>query len=236
MDLSLEIIFENDHYFAINKPAGMLVHRTNIAFDEHALIAEKILKTQLGYKVFPLHRIDRPTTGIVLFGKSSAAASALQPLLVTDAIKKHYLCLIRGHMDSPHGILDFPLSKKLTGEPREAKTEFWSLAETEIPFVSSDRYSSSRYSLLLAYPHTGRMHQIRRHLAKARHYVIGDTTHGDNKQNNFFRAQFNSNNMFLHAWKLAFKDPFTETDIDIKAEVPTHFLKMLETLDLHFTH
>lgn len=111
MEESIDIIFENENYLAINKPVGMLVHRTNIAFEEHALIAERILKQQLGFKVFPLHRIDRPTSGIVLFGKSSDAASALQPQFTTEKVKKLYLCIVRGHMPTAHGILDFPLSK-----------------------------------------------------------------------------------------------------------------------------
>jgi tRNA pseudouridine65 synthase len=234
MEEKLEIIFENENYIAINKPVGMLVHRTNIAFEEQALIAERILKQQLGFKVYPLHRIDRPTSGIVLFAKSSLATSQLQPLFTTDKVKKQYLSIVRGHMPTPHGILDFPLSKKLEGELREAKTEYWTLSETEIPFSSSDRYSSSRYSLLKIYPHTGRMHQIRRHMAKARHYVIGDTTHGDNKQNNFFRDRFGSAHMYLHAWKLAFEVPNTGQHVEITAEVPIHFMDMLQKLSLEF--
>lgn len=235
MNPSLEIIFENDRYLAINKPAGMLVHRTNLAFEERALIAERILKKQLGYKVYPLHRIDRPTSGIVLFGKSSEAASALQPLLITEKVKKYYLCIIRGHIETPNGILDFPLTKKMEGELQEAKTTYWTLSQTEIPYSSSPRYTSSRYSLLMVYPHTGRMHQIRRHMAKARHYVIGDTTHGDNKQNRFFRAQFGSMNMYLHAWKVQFEDPVTGGQIEIQADLPPHFSTMVQNLGLKFT-
>lgn len=235
MNPSLEIIFENDRYLAINKPAGMLVHRTNLAFEEHAFIAERILKKQLGYKVYPLHRIDRPTSGIVLFGKSSEAASALQPLFITEKVKKYYLCIIRGHMATPNGILDFPLTKKMEGELQEAKTTYWTLGQAEIPFSSSPRYTSSRYSLLMVYPHTGRMHQIRRHMAKARHYVVGDTTHGDNKQNNFFRAKFGSTNMYLHAWKLQFEDPVSAGQIEIKADLPTYFSNMVQYLGLEFT-
>lgn len=234
MEESIDIIFENENYLAINKPVGMLVHRTNIAFEEHALIAERILKQQLGFKVFPLHRIDRPTSGIVLFGKSSDAASALQPQFTTEKVKKLYLCIVRGHMPTAHGILDFPLSKKLVGELREARTEFWTLSETEIPFSSSDRYTTSRYSLLKVYPQTGRMHQIRRHMAKARHYVIGDTTHGDNKQNNFFRDRFGSTQMYLHAWKLAFEEPNTGKHVEITADVPIYFSDMLQKLSLEF--
>lgn len=235
MEHSLEIIFENDRYLAINKPAGMLVHRTNLAYEEHALIAERILKKQLGFKVYPLHRIDRPTSGIVIFAKSSEAASALQPLLVTEKVKKYYLCIIRGHMEAPNGILDFPLSKKMNGELQEAKTSYWTLSQTEIPYSSSPRYHSSRYSLLMLYPHTGRMHQIRRHLAKARHYVIGDTTHGDNKQNNFFRSQFGSTHMYLHAWKLLFEEPSTGEQIEIQTDLPHQFSTMVQILGLEFT-
>lgn len=229
----LEIIYEDDFYICINKPAGVLVHKTNIAKDESELLALQILRDQIGKKVYPLHRIDRPTTGALLFSKSSEAASLLQPLFPTTEVEKFYLCIVRGYMEDNHGIINHALKKKLIGELQEAQTSYWSLAQSEIPFSSSPRYPTSRYSLLKVYPHTGRMHQIRRHMAHARHYVIGDSTHGDNKQNIFFRTQFGLDNMLLHAWELSFIHPFTKQEINLQADLPDHFLKTMGFLGLH---
>ncbi|WP_373523718.1 pseudouridine synthase [Aquiflexum sp.] len=229
----LDILFEDDFYIGINKPAGILVHKTSIAKEEDTLWALQLLRDQIGQKVYPLHRIDRPTSGVLMFAKSSEAASILQPLFPTTAVEKYYLCIVRGYMQDDHGVINHPLKKKLYGELQEAQTSYWSLAQTEIPFPSSPKYPTSRYSLLKVYPHTGRMHQIRRHMAHARHYVIGDSTHGDNKQNNFFRTQFGLENMLLHGWKIKFTQPYTMEEINLQADLPDHFLKTMGILGLN---
>ena len=102
MEIQLPVLFEDEHYIAINKPAGVLVHRTSIAKDENKLIAVQMLRNQIGQKVYPLHRIDRPTSGVLLFGKSSQAAAILQPLFTTDQVKKIYLSVVRGFMPEQH--------------------------------------------------------------------------------------------------------------------------------------
>lgn len=232
MEFQLPILFEDDYYIAINKPAGVLVHRTSIAKEENELLAVQMLRDQIGQKVYPLHRIDRPTSGVLLFGKSSHATALLQPLFTTDQVKKFYLSIVRGFMSEKHGFIDQPLKKKLIGDLQVAKTEFWSLAHSEIPYASSPRYNTSRYSVIQAYPHSGRMHQIRRHMAHERHYIIGDTAHGDNKQNNFFRKQFGLQNLLLHAWKLEFTHPVSKEEIRIKAVLPDYFKEMLTLLKL----
>jgi tRNA pseudouridine65 synthase len=231
LEAKLEILFEDEYYIAINKPAGVLVHRTNLAKEEEELLAVQMLREQIGQKVYPLHRIDRPTSGVLLFGKNSEATSLLQPLFPTAKVKKNYLSIVRGHV-AEHGLIGHPLKKNLYGALQEAKTEYWKLDQAEIAFASSSRYPTSRYSLIRAYPHTGRMHQIRRHLAHARHYVIGDNTHGDNKQNNFFRTQFGLFNMLLHAWDLSFDHPYSGKIVEIKAPLPKYFEEILNKLGL----
>ncbi len=230
----LDLLYEDEYYVAINKPAGMLVHRTSIAKEEQTFIALQLLREQIGCKVYPLHRIDRPTSGIVMFAKDPEAASLLQPLFPTAFVKKFYLSIVRGHMHEDNGLIDSPLRKKLVGELQEALTEYWCLDRTEIPFASTNRYNSSRYSLVKIYPHTGRMHQIRRHMAHDRHYVIGDNTHGDGKQNNFFRKQFDSWQLMLHAWQLEFTHPYTAKEIHITAPIPAYFQKLMEQINLGF--
>ncbi|MGY6523126.1 MAG: pseudouridine synthase [Mongoliitalea sp.] len=228
--IKLEVIFEDDYFIAINKPAGVLVHKTHLADEEEDLIAVKILQAQTGIKVFPIHRIDRPTTGVLLFAKSSEAASKMQPILRSSEVEKNYLCIVRGHLKEKSGLIDQPLKKKIYGELQEAQTNFWVLDETSIPYNTTGRYPTSRYALLRCHPHTGRMHQIRRHLAHIRHYIIGDTTHGDNTQNNFFRKEWGLNNLLLHAWQLSFIHPFTQESITIQAEVSPIFREYLKHL------
>jgi tRNA pseudouridine65 synthase len=224
----LEILFEDDHFIAINKPAGLLVHRTKLAKDEESIFALQLLRDQIGQRVYPLHRIDRPTSGVLLFSKSADDAALLQPDFAVGKIRKYYLTIVRGYTQDSTGIIDLPLKKDLDGSLQDAVTEFWSLGQVEIPMASSARYPTSRYSLLKIYPHTGRMHQIRRHLAKERHYVIGDTTHGDNKQNRFFREQYGMSHFLLHAWSLHFSHPNTHQEIEIIASLPEHFLSIME--------
>tara|TARA_R110002050_G_scaffold9113_3_gene32194 strand:- start:572 stop:1297 length:726 start_codon:yes stop_codon:yes gene_type:complete len=229
--VQLPIIFEDEEYIAINKPAGVLVHKTPLEKDPEALFAVQLLEEQVGYKVYPMHRIDRPTTGVLLFGKSSRAASMLQPQFFDNSIKKYYLAILRGYLPESHGIIDHPLAKDMEFVLQEARTEYWELGSSEIPYASSGRYSTSRYSLAKIYPHTGRMHQIRRHFAHLRHYIIGDTTHGDNRQNKFFARQFDLANMLLHAWQLDFTQPFTKQALTISAVVPVHFEKTMNQLN-----
>lgn len=224
----LSLIFEDEDYLAINKPPGVLVHKSALEKDPMAAYAVHLLREQLGYKVYPLHRIDRPTSGVLLFAKSSAAASRLQPKFAGTSIKKCYLALVRGYMPQDHALISHPLAKDMEHELQQAVTEYWTLAQAEIPYASSDRYPSSRYSLVKIYPHTGRMHQIRRHFAHIRHYIIGDTTHGDNKQNRFFESHFQMRNLLLHAWTLKFQHPESQEEIQIQAEVPEHFHRIME--------
>lgn len=226
----LPILYEDNYYIAVNKPAGMLVHRTPLEKDPEAQFAMIVLRDQIGQKVFPLHRIDRPTSGVLLFAKSSEAASRLQPEFANHGIKKDYLAVVRGFLAASEGIIEQPLSKDLDQELQEATSVYWRLAEAEIPFASSPRYETSRYSLVKVSPLTGRMHQIRRHFAHMRHYIIGDTTHGDNKQNNFFRHHFESHHLLLHAWLLQFVHPYTGEAVSIKGEVSSHLREMIDRL------
>ena len=231
-NLELEILFQDEFFIAVNKPAGMLVHRTNIAFEENVLIAERLLREQTGKKVYPLHRIDRPTSGVLVFGLSSEAASLVQPLFPTDDVKKYYLTVVRGYMSENHGIIDHPLKKKLYGDLQDAKSEYWSISQNEIQIASTSRYPTSRYSLLKVHPHTGRMHQIRRHLAHDRHYVIGDSTHGDNRQNHFFKNTFGMENLLLHAWQFEFVHPFNKEPIKLQSRIPDYFIDICKKLGL----
>lgn len=216
----LEILFEDEHYIAVNKPAGVMVHRSSIAKDDDPIYAMQVLRDQMGHHVYPLHRIDRPTSGVLWFARNPDVVPAFQEQFINQNIRKSYLTVVRGYTKEAKGIIDYPLRKNLKKELQEAQTEYERIGQVEIPFQSSPRHDTSRYSLVRAHPLTGRMHQIRRHLAHERNYIIGDNTHGDNRQNRFFRMHFHMHHMLLHARSTAFDHPITGAPVLVTAPLP----------------
>lgn len=228
----LEILYEDDDLIAINKPSGLLVHRTSIAAEE-TVFAVQMLRDQIGQRVSPVHRLDRPTSGVLLFSKKAETLPFLKAQFMDRTVKKTYLALVRGIPQVKEALIDYPLTTERSNKKQEARTAYRLLSECEIPFDTTGRYPTSRYSMLELKPETGRTHQIRRHLAHLRHYIIGDKKHGDNKQNQFFEKQFGLNNLLLHAVELEFELPATNKRILIKAPVPVHFEKIMQELDLN---
>lgn len=228
MEKELEIVYEDDFLLAINKPAGLLVHRTKLARDAKEF-ALQILRDQVGHHVFPIHRLDRKTSGILLFAKNPDYVHPFQLSLQEIATQKRYLAIVRGFF--PEEILfDYPLISE-KGKAQKAITQFRLLKKVEIP-LSFGKFETSRYSLIEAFPKTGRMHQIRKHLNHLRHPIIGDRPHGCNKQNGLFLKEFNLSKMLLHAESIQIKHPFLNDVVKIYAERPDHFEKMLEVLGL----
>ncbi|WP_439487251.1 pseudouridine synthase [Algoriphagus sp.] len=228
----LEILFEDEYLVAINKPSGLLVHRTSIAADE-TVFALQLLRDQIGQHVSPVHRLDRPTSGVLLFSKKEEILPLLKEQFSDRSVQKNYLAIVRGIPGEKSGLIDHPLRSERSGRMQEAQTSYQVLAEAEIPFDTTGRYPTSRYSLLELKPETGRTHQIRRHLAHMRHYIIGDKKHGDNKQNQFFEKHFRMENLLLHAKKLELKHPVSHDILEVAAPLPDHFQKTC--LDLGFS-
>lgn len=211
--MELEIIFEDETIVAINKPHGLLVHRTKLANDatEFAL---QILRDQLGMHVYPCHRIDRKTSGVLLFTKDEPSNRKIQVMFADSLINKSYLAIVRGFTLEEERI-DYPL-KREDGKIQEAITNYKTISKTEIDLPFSGQ-KTSRYSLVEVKPETGRMHQIRRHLNHIRHPIIGDRPHGCNKQNKLFKEKWNMTSMMLHAHSLEFIHPITNKTIKMKA-------------------
>ncbi len=218
--LMLEIVYEDEYFVAINKPHGLLVHRTRIAEEKKEFAIQK-LRDQIKQHVFLIHRLDRPTSGILLFAKSSEYAKEMSLLFEQRAIEKEYLAVVRGYTP-PTGIIQHSLKKEGHGIEQEAETHYETLGQIEIPIFVS-RYPTSRYSLVKVSPKTGRMHQIRRHFAKERFYLIGDIKHGECKQNKMFREQLECSKMLLHASSLLFIHPYTQEKIKIQAKISHDF-------------
>ncbi|MBP6518004.1 MULTISPECIES: tRNA pseudouridine(65) synthase TruC [unclassified Shewanella] len=226
----IEILYEDEHLVAIHKPAGLLVHRSYLARRER-FFAMQLTRDLVGCHVFPVHRLDRPTSGVLLFAKSSEVANALCEQFASHTVEKQYLALVRGNMHES-GVLDYALKVELdelgdkNADPnkaaQEAVTAYEPLLNTEIPYQSG-RYPTSRFALVRLSPKTGRKHQLRRHMAHLRHPIVGDTTHGDGKQNAFFREHFSINRLWLIAKKLTFTHPITQTRLSIETELESEW-------------
>ncbi len=209
-----------------------MVHKSWVARNaEH--YAMQLLRDQLGQYVYPVHRLDRATSGLLLFGLSSDYCTAAQTLIQEKKITKKYWALVRGYAPE-EGKIDRPLSSEYSDIEKEALTIFKKLEQTEAPYKVADRYPACRTSLMEAQPITGRTHQLRQHFAKLRHYIIGDNKHGDHKLNKGYKALLGLENMLLHARSLSFIHPYTKEQIDIEAPIPDYYDKILT--DLGYSH
>ena len=224
----LPILFQDEHYVIINKPHNLLVHRTSIS-EEKEEFALQVLRDQLGCWVSPSHRIDRKTSGLLVFSKSKEADSAMGKLFQENQVKKVYLALVRGYLPES-GTCDRSLENE-KGKIQEAITHYKCLQKVELE-IEVSRYSKSRYSLAEIRPETGRMHQIRRHFAQMRHYLIGDKTHGECKQNKMFEERFGLNTMLLNASELSVDHPFTNEKIELKAKMSEEFQRILNEMGM----
>lgn len=189
----LRLLYQDDHLVVVTKPADVLVHRS--ALDRHApriLMTE--LRDRLGRYVYPVHRLDRPTSGVMVFALGPAVARQLSEAFRQHQVVKHYLAVVRGFAPLTR-VIDRPLREedghlpKALSPAMPATTTISRLATTELP-VALDRYPTSRYSLVAAQPATGRRHQIRRHLSGAGYPIIGDAKHGKGVHNRYFKQHY----------------------------------------------
>lgn len=225
--LVLEIVYQDDYLIAINKPHGLLVHRSKIA-DDAKEFALQMLRDQVGRHVNPTHRLDRKTGGVLLFAFDKETEIAMQKQFQESLVDKHYLAIVRGYAPSEMEI-DYPLAKE-NGTLQEAQTSFVTLQQSEIP-LEIGKHATSRYSLVKANPKTGRMHQLRKHFAHIFHPIIGDRPHGCNKQNRYFKEHLQMNTMMLHALNLTFEHPVTKQKITINADVQDEFKRMMKLMN-----
>lgn len=220
----LEILWQDELLVAVNKPSGLLVHRS--AIDRYETrFAMQMLRDQLGQHVWPLHRLDKPTSGVLLFGLSADAARMMAPQFEQHLLDKNYLAVVRGHTLAD-GVIDYPLKEihdKMTDrqadktkDAQQAVTEYRRLATAELD-VEIEGHSTSRYSLVRCTPSTGRKHQIRRHMKHISHPIIGDARFGRGRHNRWFAENFDAGRLLLHAEKLTFVHPLSEARIDVTA-------------------
>jgi len=224
------ILFEDEFFIAVNKPNNMLVHHSamsNNMLNEENLI--QLLKRLYNVKYYPIHRLDRKTSGIILMSKEKEFISKFQELFINNQIQKMYYGIVRGF--SPISlIINSDVKGKDSNVYKKALTELKTLKSKEIsiPVVP---YDTSRYSLVELKPKTGRLHQLRIHLNKINHPLIGDPKYGDRFHNRMFADKFNCDKLFLHAKEIEFIHPFTNIKINIKANFPNDWLEISKILD-----
>jgi len=253
--MNLRILYQDDQLVAVDKPAGFHVHppedaSIRISPNTNSLL---LLKRQLGKYLYPVHRLDRATSGVLVFALNPDAANGLARLFRDREIRKTYFCVVRGWVPE-NGVIDHPLkvnpglktqvlegrdgvstpplsppgtylalkgevslgSVKNSLERAAARTSFDRIAQLELP-ISVGKYSTARYSLVRVEPHTGRMHQIRRHFAHISHPLIGDTVYGAGEHNRIYRDQFSILGLLLKAYSLEFNHPIENIPLKISS-------------------
>ena len=235
MSETLEIIYQDEYLVAINKPSGLLVHRSMI--DRHETrFALQMVRDQIGQHVYPVHRLDKPTSGVLLFALSSEVARSVSEYFHNKTVQKTYLAVVRGYTPES-GTIDYPLKEKLDkiadkksrqDKPaQEAVSHYQRLATIELA-VEVDRYPQSRYSLVQVTPETGRKHQIRRHMKHIGHPIIGDAKHGKGVHNRFFQQQYHCHRLLLACTSITIKHPITQQNLVLSAKLDTSFSQLLQ--------
>lgn len=214
----IEVLYQDESLVAVDKPSGMLVHRSGLATDRVTCMT--LLRDMLGRWVYPIHRLDRSASGVLLFALDSASAAQLARAFAERSVRKEYLAIVRGWLGERVDV-DYPLDdEEVPGSVRLASLTTLAPIERVELDAAVGRYATARYALVHAEPHTGRRHQIRRHLAHLRHPIIGDAVHGDGRHNRFFRETLGVGRLLLHASRLTLSHPATGSALTIEAPLP----------------
>lgn len=230
----LSEIYRDDWLLAVHKPAGLLVHRSPIDKHETEFALQYARAMNGGDHVYPVHRLDRPTSGVLLFARDQETARTVGLAMMAGEVSKTYLAVVRGWAPN-QGIVDHPLreepaDRRLKGQEqpvRDAVTRYRRLATTELP-VAIEGYPTSRYSLVELKPETGRKHQLRRHMKHISHPIIGDANHGRGRHNRYFAERFGQGRLMLAATELQLSHPVTGKALCLTARPEDSFLQVLE--------
>ncbi len=232
----LRVLYEDEALVIVDKPPKTLVHRSALSPRDYPLMS--ILRDQLGCWVYPAHRLDRATSGAISFTKSPEHARALAGAFERREVEKRYWALVRGYApDELESHLPLkepldPIADALADADKgaqEAHTTARCLARAELP-IAVGRYPTARYSLVEATPHTGRRHQLRRHLHHLTHPIIGDTSYGRTEHNRLFRERFSCDRLLLAAVYLALPHPATGERVEVRAPLTGEFERVARAL------
>ncbi len=230
----LTVLYRDERLVVIDKPSGWLVHRSNLDRHETRILVQA-LRDQLGRHVYPVHRLDKGTSGALLFALDPEAAQDLAGQFERQEVRKTYLAVVRG-WPPESGRIDHPLARERdaysdgdAAAPQPALTDYCRLASAEFP-VAVDKYPTARYALVALEPHTGRRHQLRRHMKHIAHPIIGDATHGKGIHNRFFQARFGCERLLLACTDLRFRHPDDGRNLHVHAPVGDQFAAVIREL------
>lgn len=225
----LNILYEDEHLIAVNKPSGLLVHPSWIAPRGTPNLTSQ-LKDYLQDTAYTIHRLDRPTSGVIVFGKNKETTQKMNHLFAEREVQKTYLCMTRGYTPEAD-VIDHAIKEKLDKladkmakqdkPPQDAVTQYRRLGTVELP-MAVGRYPASRYSLVEVKPKTGRKHQIRRHMKHISHPLVGDTRYGNGRHNDAFREHYHLDRLLLMAVELCFIHPITDEPLILTAPVDAY--------------
>jgi tRNA pseudouridine65 synthase len=221
---TLPVLYRDEALVVVDKPSGMIVHR---GWAQDEVTALSVLRGMLGHWVYPVHRLDRGTSGALIFACTPEIAARMGAAFADDAVSKRYLALVRGH--APEQVLiDHPIAKE-PGKPKQpAQTRVVRLFSH--PLTDELTGISRNYSWLEAWPLTGRAHQVRRHLKHINHPIIGDVRYGKSEHNRLFRRRFGLERMALHAERVSFPHPVHGAPLAVSAPVPVELARVLTAL------
>jgi tRNA pseudouridine65 synthase len=226
--MECEILYQDEFIIAINKPYGYFVHKSSLDATSSKILM-KILRNQIGQYVYPVHRLDRKTTGVLLFALSKEVLAIVNKSFEDRQTEKEYIAICRGFMPDK-GTINYPLINEKDGKSQDAVTNYEVLQKSEIN-LASGKFLTSRYSLVKFIPITGRMHQIRKHAAHIFHPIIADRPHGCNKQNKLLLEHFNFLEMALHAKSLTLDHPVTNQRLTIQADFSQEFQRISQIMN-----
>jgi tRNA pseudouridine65 synthase len=227
----LNILFQNDDFIVIHKPPGMHVHQPEMAKRRvpREITILWTLRRQIDKFLYPVHRLDVATEGVLVMAFQSEVARSLQHEFQEGRVSKRYHAICRGWL-SEEGRIEIPLERDSNGTLANAATTYTRLAKVERPFPVGKRYPTARYSLVEARPETGRWHQIRRHFARLSHPIIGDREHGDSHHSRYFRETLGLPGLWLRAAELKFT--FAEQDYAFQAPLSRRWMEAGEQLEI----
>lgn len=221
----LPVLYRDAWLIAVDKPSGLAVHR---GWAEDRVVALTRVRDLAGRHVHPVHRLDRATSGVLLFAFTGETTRRFQAELEAGRVEKRYLALVRG-IPPEEGVIDHPLPRTPGGPRVPAVTEFRRLGVFE-------RGVFERYAWMEVVPRTGRLHQIRRHFKHISHPLIGDVRYGKGEHNRLFRERFGLHRLALHALELAFAHPEDGHAVRIVAPVPEDLAGPLAAMGLSPNH
>ena len=225
--MSLEIIYQDNYCLLVTKPNNVLVHHAHHSrnkIEEESLI--QLIENQFGKRYYPIHRLDRKTSGIILLASKREYVASFQALFTNNEIQKIYYGVVRG-FSQDNKIINSPVKGRDALVYREAETHLNCLDKIELN-IPVKPYDSSRYSLVELKPKTGRMHQLRIHMNKVSTPLINDAKYGDKNHDLMYAKEFGWKNLFLHAGSLEFIHPFTNKKLILKSSFSEDWVQLFQ--------